>query len=461
MTLRAQPIAGDTSTSLGVEMIRSFGSRVGVCLALFLGFLLSSPLVGADIPYPKRPPNTTDLERMRGGTLSVAANLAKNKQLIGDLAKYLAHRLVHPPFNGEELKIKPPIHEDLDTLLVEVDKWTGWPNPRQPPNEMQIEYAKELGSQLEFEIMYVMSETVKPLERVNAARMLATVGKLPCESLATAYLKIIKETKYPLEIKFFAFQGLRHLLAIPFDARTPNVHFIRDGLKQAEIATELDKFILMKHGPGVPPSEVLVIQYVRREAIRAMAMFKNSIVTKGIDVLAKPVWSLLRVASNDKIVKTTDAALPGFGYSTMERIEAVIGICSMIPDKNMNLDLVAYIVNDAVRDIMETQANERVQYQKDARNKPLVPWKITAMRLTEAMRIWDANAKKLPPARSPSSVSQLADQAIPSCFSRLEADGVLAQPDNRPFDNWRRDRKPKSTTVIQEDETTAVLAYWQ
>ena len=441
-------------------MIRSFGSRVGVCLALFLGCQLSSPLVGADIPKPNRPTNTTDLEKMRGGTLSVAANAAKNKQLIGDLARYLTHRLVHPPFNGEELKVKPAIHEDLDTLLAEVDKWTAFPN-RQPPNEAQLEYAKELGSQLEFEILYVMSETVKPLERVNAARMLATVGKLQCESLAPAYLKLIKETKYPMEIKFFAFQGLRNLLAIPFDSKTPNVHFIRDGLKQAEIAMELEKFITMKHGPGVPASEALVIQFVRREAIRAMAQFKNAVITKQIAVLAKPIWALLRVASNDKIVKTTDAALPGFGYSTMERIEAVIGICSMLPDKNMNLDVVAYIVSDAVRDIMETQANERGQYQKDARNKPLVPWKITAMRLIEAMKAWKTNTEKMPPGRSPISVSQLADQAIPSCFSRLEADGVTAQPDNRPFDNWRRDRKPKSNVLIQEEEPTVVLAYWQ
>jgi len=195
-----------------------------LAVVVALSFTTAAP---AAIQFPNQPKNTTGIEKMRQGIESPTAG--SNKEAISDLAKWLAHRLVHPPFNGQT----PPkaTSESLETLLQDAERYFTMANPRVPPNDNQIAYQRELGEQMANELLYVMGETVNKLEKVNAARMLALSGKLYCEKLADVYLTLLREEKYPREIKLFAYQGLRNLLAIP-DPHDPKRHILKDVVKK-------------------------------------------------------------------------------------------------------------------------------------------------------------------------------------------------------------------------------------
>jgi len=410
----------------------------------------------ADIPFPARPVATNLLERMRQG------KVAPDKQEIEGLAKWLAHRLVHPPYNGIELNGKATGEGDLKALLSDAEYWVRWPNPNQAPNEFQLAYAKELGKAMEYELMYVMAEAPQRLEKVNAARMLAVVGKLPYEALADTYLKIVREDKYPPEIKLFAFEGLRNLLAIPSNGNfnDPARQFLERSPKLTEIALELDKYITRPLPADLNSDDIRVIQFVRREAVRALAHVKPCVIRKQQETLARPIWTLLRVATNDSIVgatagKKVDDALPGYPYHILERIEALIGICSMNPDRALNAELVAYLIADALLDVTAFHDAERARFLKDTRNKPLVPWSIMAFKLTEAMNLWMERTAKLKLPGAP-AVANLVNLVTQKCLSKLEKDGVSAVPDNRPLGSWKNEHKPKSAQVLAEDESTTV-----
>jgi hypothetical protein len=437
-----------------VVMIRS--SRLfstARLLAIGAAFVVFVPGVRAVIPEPKHPTNTTPIEQMRLGKLAVGAD-PKNKEVLSDLAKWLSYRLVFPPFNGKPLPKKPIVPEDLETLLREADRYFSIPkNDGKTLDANQMEYGRELGKCMSDELLFVMSETPEKLEKVNAARMLALAGKLPCEELADTYLKIIKEEQFPDEIKLFAFQGLRNLLAIP-DRLNPANHFIKINVKRnllAEINEELEKIILRQFPPNLPLDRALVIQFIRREAVKAMAQFKHALLydPAGKEIVGKPIWTLLRVARNDP------TALPGHNYHPMERIEALIGVCTMRPDKNVNCDAVAYLVNETLLEMADWQGREKSELAKDPRNKPIVPWKLVGYRLDDAMKQWTANAAKVPSERNPKYAIELADMSSKKMFGKLMVDGVNAVPDYRSLTNWRSDRKPKIAQVIADDMTTA------
>ncbi len=431
-------------------MVQFTGRRWAVLL-FFTAFVTNgSRSGGADIPMPMQPQRTDNFEKMRQG------RIPPDKEELANLAKWLAHRLVHPPYNG----VDP---ESLRLLMDEGDKrWFRFPNPTAAPNALQLDYGKEFGKAMEYELMYVMTEATQRLEKVNAARMLALVGKLPYEGLADTYLKIIKEDKYPPEIKLYAFEGLRNLLAIPSpnDFTNPDKQFLERSPKLSEIAVELDKFITRPLPPDLSNDDIRVIQFVRREAVRALAQIKVNVIRQQQETLARPIWTLLRVATNDSIVggaagKQVDETIPGYPYHVLERIEAVIGICSMIPDRALNVELVAYLIDEALVDITVFHAAERARLLKDQRNKPLVPWSIMAARLTEAMNLWKDRSAQLKIAGAP-AVAGLFNLATLKTLSKLEKDGVSAVPDNRQLITWKNDHKPKSMQVIAEDESTTV-----
>ncbi|MCE9533253.1 MAG: hypothetical protein K8T89_19315 [Planctomycetes bacterium] len=425
--------------------------------SLFAVAIFTGPIVAAPVfDYPKKPSDSTPIEKMRSGEFS--ASNAKNKELLGDLAKWHVHRLAHPPFNGEELKTKVfGTPDTIETLMIETERLFRWPDPRTPPNANQLEYAKILGQAMQYELLDLMEKTSVKLEKVNAARMLASTGRLPCEDLVPTYLKLIKDDKVGLEIKFFAFQGLRNLLLIP-DPSEPAKHFIRDPIKLAEISTELSNYITKKPPDKLSSEQAMVVLFVRREAIRALAAFRVSVVrNQQAAILAIPIWALLRVATNDKIVAAKDAvATPAFGFQTLERLEAIIGICGMAPDKSLNLDLVVYLINEGLFEIASEMGKEKAAFVSDPRNKPVIPWRIMAARMSEAMKAWKASIEKLPATRNPTLVVRYVDDLIQKCLSKIEVDGVTASPDNRVLSNFRNN-KPKSTQVIADEATTTVI----
>jgi hypothetical protein len=399
---------------------------------------------------------------MRSGTVS-PNDSPKNKDMLAELAMYLAYRLAHPPFNDTP----PPMrsNESLESLLEEADRYFTMPNPKLPPTDNQVAYGRELGVQMAEKLRTVMTKSVNKLERVNAARMLALAGKLPCEPLADTYLGLIKDDKVPREIKLFAYHGLARLLAQthPKDPKNFARHLIDDVKKLAAICGVLEAEITRPYPPKTSPGEIRVEQFIRLEAVKALAQFKNCVVRNNQKVaLAKPVWTLLRVARNDPSVLANDPEVlasikpedrPDYAYSKHERIEALIGLCTMRPDDKVNAGALAYLINATFIDLGKLQASDRSQFVADERNRPTVPWKITATRLDEALRPWREAVAKLPERANPKPAVALADIAL-RVFAKLAQEGVRAVPDVGQFDTWSANNKPAAPQIITDDDTT-------
>ena len=252
-------------------MIRFSRPRLVILLLAVAVLIFRTEVLVAAIPAPMRPANTTPIEKMRTGTI------APEKDKVDEMAEWLAFRLVQPPFNGHEQTTKVySDSENIETLIDEVERWCRRRYERQPPNEGEIRYAKEFGQAMRDRIMLVIDDpATQRLEKVNASRMLAIIGKLQYEGIADTYLKMIRDDKYPPELKRYAFEGLRNLLSIPaklnenqFD---PTKHFITNNLKLAEISTELEKFVTKKLDPSLTTDQIRVEQFIRREAVRALA----------------------------------------------------------------------------------------------------------------------------------------------------------------------------------------------
>jgi len=412
----------------------------------------------AEVPFPNSPKSNAynNVQKMRLGQLNVK-DKAEYPNSYADLASYLVDRLVHPPFNGKEFKgkqIGPP--ESIDTLLEEVANYCIVP-PRTDVDEQnnQIANMRVFAEKMGERIQYVMKDTTERLEKVNAARMLAVVAKLPTDALADTFLKLIRDDNVPREVKLYLFEGLGNLLA-GVDPKDRTKGVIQDMDKLAEICKELERIILMsyplpKGTPENSPAAIEsahVIQFIRRGAVRALAQVKYSVIrNRAREPVVRPLWTLIRVASRDPSV------IPGFTES--EQIEAIIGICQMRPDDLVNIDSVAYLLSDSLLALSTYHNDQKNQLNRNPRFKPVTPWKLTGFRIAEAMKQWKANVEKLPATRSPAVVIKLIDAATLRFLTKMEQDGLAAVPDAQPIISWKSNNKPKEARVFKDDPNSS------
>ncbi len=433
------------------------GKSLGSFLVL-AALVVSFSSARADVPFPSFPKSDAlnNLSKMRNGLLNVK-DKPEYANAFADLASWMADRLAHPPFNGEEPKVKPTRVENIDTLLEEVEFYcTVPPRPKTNVDELnnQLDNIRVFAQKMDERIQYVMKESQKRLVKVNAARMLALVGRLPTDAMVDSYLKMIRDDKYPPEVKLYVFQGLGNVLAA-VDPKDPTKGVIPDMDKMAEICKELEKYITFTNPiPNLATVSTEAYaewaapkQFVRREAIRALAQVRYSVIrNRQRQPIARPLWTLLRVARHNPRVDTAIVPL----VSDSERYEAVIGICLMRPDNLVNLDSVAYRLSDVLLDLGVQHNDQKAQFQKNPRYKPVIPWKLLGYRLSEAMKTWKANVQTLPAAQS-APVIKLIDAATTRFITRMETEGLSAVPDSQPLVSWKSANKPKVAQVFSDD----------
>jgi len=432
-----------------------------VAITVLVG--ISTAPSAAQIPFPNQPKSDAlnALQRMKLGTINVKEK-PEYTNAFADLASFAADRLVHPPFNGEEPKGKAT--ENIETLLEEVNGWCVFPKRNNvDETNNQIDNARVFVEKMDERLQFVIKQTPKRLVKVNAARMLAMIARVPVpyirtketkHALVDTFLKMIRDPQYPDEVKLYVFQGLGNILGA-VDVKDPTQGVIQDPDKLAEVCKELDKIITATYpAPKVPADSPVyedwaaVIQYIRREAVRAMAQVKYSVVRdRQRQPIARPLWTLLRVARYDP--QTDPAISPAFTPS--ERIEALIGICQMRPDDLVNLDLVAFFVSDALLELGVYHNDQKAQFQKNPRFKPAIAWKLYGYRLSEAMKQWKANVEKLPASRS-QPVLKLIEAASTRFVTRMEMEGIMAVPDSVPIVNWKSGNAPKATQVFTDEK---------
>jgi len=440
---------------------------------LCVGALLVAAANAAEIPKPPQVEASriqNQVYQMRSGTLRVAdpdqpaAVATKNRQMIKIVADYLTYSIAQPPYNGEPIpredKITPPNHTMAD-LMIRAESFANLPisagNQGKVAQE-QVEYAGEMGKAIADAVKVVLENSTKPIERINAVRLLSIFARIPAPALVEPLLVIVNNPRLSDAEKVYAFQGLRNLLdqsdlTFP-DRHIPDLHRYPDKL--AAIGQALTTYITARR-TFRDDKDRQVIEFARRYAVEAMARFKDGVLRKpNKELIYRPSWTLARIMEQDPSV-----APP---FTPIEQAEAAIGFCQMKVDPDMNLDVAAYSVAKVLVIFARAANLDGERAKRD--NTPVAhPWKGISARFSYALAIWRGATKDLPAARNPGTAVNLANIGI-ALLAVIERDGAAANTANevQTIITWATNNPPKAwaerrSAILYQDDPQSVLPF--
>jgi len=445
------------------------------CLALGVTVLFAAA-AAAEIPKPPEASRVKNLVyQMRNGTVRVRdpdapkAEHAKNVAAIKSVAEWLAFTIATPPYNGEpvprEDKTPAGVDRSMRALMEDVEGFSAREGQGLPPasgnqgkvSPEQLEYAAEFGKAVADATKVVLENSARPIERINAVRMMSIVARIPALALADPLVAIISNEKTPDTEKLFAFQGLRNLLE-QTEVLDLTVHISelrRDPVKLGSIGQALTNYIMQKRTPR-DDKDKAVIEFVRRYAVEAMSRFKDGVLRKpNKDLIFRPSWTLARVMEQDP------TAFPPF--TIQEQMEAAIGFCSQKIDPDMNLDVAAYTLAK-ISVIFARAANLDAERAGRDGTLPVMHWKVAAARLSHALATWREAAKLLPKTRFPEMVVTLASTAN-VLLALVEKEGAAARTgaEVQAVTTWATDNPPKAwptqSAILYKDDPQSVLPF--
>ena len=235
-------------------------------------------------------------------------------------------------------------------------------------------------------------KTNKAVNRLNGARILARISEqgpneTPADvlarlaggnaaALATSLTDAVKDPAQIDAAKYWAFRGLRHLLALP----QTNPVLLPPANEEAALEASV-KFLQERNKdlpPGTPEEQIDGFCLVRREAIMALAQGRYPTLPDK----SHPAWLLLKVAVRDGIVPEPRLD---------SRVEAAIGVAHAQPDldKAYQPDYAAHQLGLFAADY----AAHYAQAKQGSLADPSIPWKVDAARLIDALEQMKAQTK--------------------------------------------------------------------
>ncbi|HVK09369.1 MAG TPA: hypothetical protein VM597_11390 [Gemmataceae bacterium] len=427
-------------------------------LAVVVGALFAVTAT-AEVPKPPevKSQDRTLLLSMRNGQTrprdpdATKAQRDERTAVFKKVAQNFVYSVAHGPLNGEADATGKAPFTSLPSLMSEVEQSTNLIGPSSNGGKLvvdQIEYAEEYGAAIGEAVKVVLAQSPKArlIDRVNAVRILATAARMPSPGVVDPCLAIIQDTQESDGVKLYAFQALRNLLEqsrVDFPAQ----HIF----KPAESADRVGKihdvlagYVFQRRAPR-DDKERAVIEFVRRDAVAALARVKDAVLRKpNKDLITRPAWSLLRVIELDPSV------YPAF--TIPEIAEAATGLGLMKPDPDMNLDVAAYSMDKALI-YVATAALEDGGRSKANAAPTALPWKTYSARLAYALGAWRVATK------SP-LVTDLAAKAIP-VFEPIEKQGAQDAQGVQVgvLTTWAENNPPKAWTDGTAQPGTPIPVY--
>jgi hypothetical protein len=210
-----------------------------------------------------------------------------------------------------------------------------------------------------------------PLVSVNAARILEALGRTGCPEVADVATAILEDPDHNDGTRLYACKALKELFALSF--ATPPVLVTPADREKKAVEAVLKLLERLKAQPGLPREERDGVRYLRREAVRALAMSRLPAVGAPADAKGRSAEVLLRVLCQD-----------GFEPSPRvdEQLEAAIGLArkqaKLLPEYQP--DYAAWHLGHFVVRLA-AYYNEG---GKPARDQQL-PWRTMAYRLADAL----------------------------------------------------------------------------
>jgi hypothetical protein len=424
---------------LPIEWIRKLG-----LLATFAALLWGSAVWGQNKDLS--PSEKTRLNAIKDGKESVTE---ADKTLLKNAAAFQMNRLSQSKYWR---KPPPEGSRTLDELLEQdTFKIIPVPTEQKPLNDKQQEYMAALADAF-LPLIHDALGHAEPIVRVNAARILARIAEAGQEKTAKEMLAVLNDKKQLDAVKHWIFRGMEGLFnasywtaAVPGSAR-PNGRAFKDEALEDQCIQALVDYILSKPNisPNASPDEVRGIQYVRRAAIRALAVTRlPAIIIKKQFVGTPTALALTRVVANDGL--TPPASLS-------ERLEAAFGLCHLQTNlaDNYQPDYAAHVVGLFLVDFAkEFNNNANI---KPGEIKPF-PWKLWAGNLLLALQGWkEANPKGT--NSSGEYIEKLADKYKSTLLTVQKQQG---QVDVNDLKTWLG-TPPPSTSLFKNHPEMSVKA---
>jgi len=434
-----------------------------VALAVGLGL---AAVVTAQVPKPPDPGRVKQaVFSMRNGTVRVKDD-PKNRENLKTFAQWLAFSIAQPPFNGEPVPAGtpklPPSQDNMAYLMGEAESYIAKEIGGLPvgtgslgkPSQEQIEFSDEMGKAIGEACKVVLDQSARPIERINAVRLMSIAARVPAPSLADYLVAVVKNEKASDAEKLYALQGLRNLLeqSDVNDATKSIFPPSVAGPKLSEIGLALDGYVFQKRGPK-DDRERQVIEFVRRDGVGALARFKDNAYRKPTrEFTYRPAWSLARVMEQDPTVSPP--------FTIQEQTEAAIGFCQQKIDPDLNLDVAAYTLAKMLV-IFAREANLDFQRANESKTLPIYHWKIAAARWSYNLAVWRGYLTPLPKTRGSDSALNLVRMGI-DLLTEVEKNGAGAATGSyvQAITGWARDNPPKAwaisqdATLFKDDPTT-------
>lgn len=409
-------------------------------IAGFTLLIMGSMTLGAEIPTPPEPTGADGAAspKLHSGTVRITDEKADGPlhKTVRTYAQWFAYRTALPPFNGEPeiKKSSGTFVNDINKLLKDADDFCTLLN--QPPatnlSQAQFEFAEQFTVEMAVASKFVLDNATRPIERLNMVRMLATCAKMPGTKLIDPLLTIINNPNESDALKLYAFQGLRTFLdhGHPEDA-TKHLNY-KDVAKLGQISESLGKYIVQKR-VFRDAREQAVIEYVRKEAVAALGHMRMSVVRETTrKPVSRPGYTLMRVLWDPEIAPAV--TLP-------ERIEAICGFCQMKIDDDLNLDVAAPFLQPSLVEFIRQANNDAVQMKKEG-TLAVLPWKISAARLSYSFAVWREGAKPVAKTRYPEYITTLANEVV-STLAPIEKEGASALIQSESLVQWITKNLPK------------------
>lgn len=426
----------------------------------------------------------------------------KNKEAINELCQHFIYRVTQPKYydsGATSGELRPRESRDtLDAIFREFKGYVLSPNfdssSRDYVNKMTLDHAayiQEFGQASDNAIREVLKKSPPALIRVNTARMLALVSESGAPVHAKLITELLTDPSTPPEVLYHTYVAAGNLLAAadPYAVRTttPRRHSV--PLKELiPLIQALEKHIIpgppvadkvalvsqkpklpvekdengdeeaeaepkQPDGPGrleaetLAPEQVAVIQYFRRAAVRALANVRYDMLG-GEDGLpqVRPALVLARVAMNDVAVNPPP--------TSTEQAEAVIGLCrvnlSPVTDVEVLCQAIGYGVISFAR------------LKNDDVTDRSIPWRIYAVRMSNAFADFEGSIKRNPRALSAqNAINGITRLVQTDVLNRLDrADSTVgAAPNIERIYSWMRDNQPKKAGLqLFEDSATSKLS---
>jgi hypothetical protein len=362
------------------------------------------------------------MSELKNGNRALTEDKKGNDDVLAKAARYYVYRLTMPKYwgIGEDDKDKASDPRTMTDLVREVNDQllVTQIRKKQPLKPNQPEYVKALSADMLKCLREVFSKNGEPIVRINAARILLILAEAGQEECADTLLTLIENPREIDAVKLYALRGVKELLA----HGTAEKGVLKPDVETRCVLTT-QAFLTRKVDIPTDPQESAALNYVRREAVRALANSRYPLLPKNKDEAGRTAWWLLKVARRDGM--TPDP-------SVSEQVEAAIGMCQLLPAKEVQFDYAAFHVGGAVVDFLNAYAQ-----QKNNQEGAGLAWRLYATRLMIALDELQAH----------SGNSKYTASVVSRCKDALKPIDTGKDPNAGALEDWLENNQPPSKSV--------------